>query len=218
MNGIQFGAQGYLTTDWGDNGHWQTLPVSYLGFAAGAAYAWALEANQSLDLPRALDLYAFRDRAGVMGRIAFELGNTYQATNMILENSTSLFIILLSTLEQAQAHPMIAQATFDQALEAIDRALQPIDQAKMDRPDAGLVLREFDLAGRMLRHACHRGLLAAGKITPEQIDSKRSRLYHDLQDIIVDYTDIWLKRNRPGGLADSTARLEKSKIDYARQP
>ena len=37
-NGLKHGAVGYLNTDWGDRGHWQVLPVSYLGFAAGAAY------------------------------------------------------------------------------------------------------------------------------------------------------------------------------------
>jgi N-acetyl-beta-hexosaminidase len=39
-NGLRYGATGYLITDWGDNGHWQVLPVSYPGFMAGAAMAW----------------------------------------------------------------------------------------------------------------------------------------------------------------------------------
>ena len=42
-NGLRHGATGCLCTDWGDNGHWQTLPVSYLSFAKGAAYGWAYE-------------------------------------------------------------------------------------------------------------------------------------------------------------------------------
>jgi hypothetical protein len=44
-HGRENGAVGYLITDWGDNGHWQTLPVSYLGFLAGAGLAWNAEAN-----------------------------------------------------------------------------------------------------------------------------------------------------------------------------
>jgi hypothetical protein len=44
-HGRENGAVGYLITDWGDNGHWQTLPVSYLGFMAGAGLAWNAEAN-----------------------------------------------------------------------------------------------------------------------------------------------------------------------------
>jgi len=40
QNGHDHGAVGYLITDWGDNGHWQTLPISYLGFFVGAGLAW----------------------------------------------------------------------------------------------------------------------------------------------------------------------------------
>ena len=78
-NGLKFGACGYLNTDWGDNGHWQVLPISFLGFAAGAAYSWCLSANRDLDLAPALSWYAFDDRSGSMGRLAYDLGNAYQA-------------------------------------------------------------------------------------------------------------------------------------------
>ena len=40
VNGFANGAIGYLNTDWGDNGHMQPLPVSYLGYLAGAAMSW----------------------------------------------------------------------------------------------------------------------------------------------------------------------------------
>ena len=30
-SGLAAGARGFLLTDWGDNGHWQHLPVSFLG-------------------------------------------------------------------------------------------------------------------------------------------------------------------------------------------
>jgi hypothetical protein len=49
-NGRENGAVGYLITDWGDNGHWQTLPISYLGFVAGAGLAWNAEVSD--EVPR----------------------------------------------------------------------------------------------------------------------------------------------------------------------
>ena len=71
-NGIKHGAVGYLNTDWGDEGHWQPLPVSYLGFACGAAVSWACDAARDLDLATALSLYAFGDPTGTLGGIALE--------------------------------------------------------------------------------------------------------------------------------------------------
>ena len=46
-NGLKHGAAGILNTEWGDNGHWQTLPINYLGYGMGAAYSWAWEANRA---------------------------------------------------------------------------------------------------------------------------------------------------------------------------
>ena len=40
-NGKRHGASGVLNTDWGDNGHMQPLPVSYLGYLFGAAMSWS---------------------------------------------------------------------------------------------------------------------------------------------------------------------------------
>ncbi|MDH3745261.1 MAG: family 20 glycosylhydrolase, partial [Acidobacteriota bacterium] len=51
LAGMETGAIGFLIADWGDNGHLQTLPASYPGFLAGAAFAWnSVEARQPFDL------------------------------------------------------------------------------------------------------------------------------------------------------------------------
>ena len=76
-NGHANGAIGYLNTDWGDGGHWQQMPISYLGYAYGAALSWAVEANRDLDLPLALSRFAYGDQANVMGQLAYDLGNAY---------------------------------------------------------------------------------------------------------------------------------------------
>ena len=82
----------------------------------------------------------------------------------------------------------------------------------MRRPDAALVTQEFELAARMLRHACRRAeLMAAGEgATPEQ----RRLLDGDLREIIREYERLWLARNRHGGLRDSVARLEAARALY----
>ena len=40
---VAHGAEGMLVTDWGDNGHLQTLPVSYTGILAAADFSWNVE-------------------------------------------------------------------------------------------------------------------------------------------------------------------------------
>lgn len=204
-HGLKHGAIGYLNTDWGDSGHLQYLPISYLGFAAGAAYSWCLKANDRLDLAAALDLHAFHDDAGVMGKLAYDLGNVYLAGKKKTGNSTVLFHILVLMGEDLKA---LDGGTMKQDLErqlaAVVTAIPRLDRARMARPDAALIADEFHNAAALLRLSAHYGLtcLANGS-------QRCPGLAPELRRIIGEHRRLWLARNRPGGLHDSARRLEK---------
>jgi hypothetical protein len=210
-NGLKHGAAGYLNTEWGDNGHWQTLPINYLGFAMGAAYSWAWEANRAADVPRVISQFAFDDHTGKLGRVAYDLGNVYQATGIEPHNSSTLFWMLQWPLAQVADgyRDTVSPRALHQTLAAIDQAMAPLAEADSARPDAALIRSEFELAARMMRHAARRGLYAIG--AP---DRSAAELDRDLREIIEEYQVVWLLRNRPGGLSDSVARLERSRRDY----
>ena len=208
-HGRRHGAIGYLNTDWGDRGHWQTLPISYLGFAAGAAYSWAFAANRDSNVPAALNRFAFRDKAGVMGRLSYDLGNIYRAVGVEPHNSSALFWTFQRSIDDLSAKAIAPPEGYQRALEAIDEVTAALPQAQIDRPDAALIAREFAQTVRLLQHACRRGLYA---------HNPRPALAHelaaDLREIIGEYREIWLARNRPGGLVDSVARFEQALADY----
>ncbi len=206
--GLHHGAVGYLITDWGDGGHWQTLPVSYLGFAAGAAFSWSLESNRTADWPTLLSRYAFEDAQEVAGRVAYDLGNVYRALDRSLVNGTPLFWLLQRSREALLPDLGLAAGELRRALEATLAAIAPLGQAQLARPDAALIQRELQLTAWMLRHACYRGLALLGEKPPFS-------LVADLQEIIAEYRALWLARNRPGGLADSVGRLERLLPEYA---
>ncbi len=215
-NGLRHGAIGYLNTDWGDNGHWQPLPVSYLGFACGAAMSWAAEANRSLDVPAALDRFAFADAAGVMGRLAYDLGNVYQEPGVPCFNGSPLHTLLLHPdrpFTSAWLDGLNAEA-LAQTQDSIATIIAALDTAQMkpgaDRHSA-LVPDEFMLAAGLLSHACALGiarLAAPGGATTAIPAAVRAALAEELEALLAEYRRIWLVRNRPGGLADSAGRLE----------
>jgi len=209
-NGLKHGASGYLNTDWGDSGHWQMLPVSYLGFAMGAAYSWALDANRELDAAAAVSRHAFRDSSGSMGRVAYNMGNVYKAGGLVPPNGSALFWTLQWPLQTVKGYS-VPPAALDCWHEAIERAMTPLGQARMAHPDAVLITREYENTARLLRHACRRGLLALGQGDEGAL---RRELDTDMGEIIAEYRALWLARNRPGGLADSVALLERARTDY----
>lgn len=213
-NGLKHGACGYLITDWGDNGHWQFLPVSYAGFLAGAAYSWALESNRSLDLPCALNQHAFRDSAGVMGQVACNLGNIYRLAGIEPINASVFFNIFQTPFHLLRSGQALQAIPFDRVLEAIDQAAAPLSAARMDRPDGDLIRNEFALTADLLRHACRRGRLAAEDLPPTEQLQQLGSLERELLALVQRYEALWLARNRPGGLADSLAWFEKARQDY----
>jgi len=213
-NGLAHGAVGYLNTNWGDNGHWQPLPTYWLGFAYGATVSWAMKPNENIHLPQALSLHAFKDKAGVMGKLVYDLGNAYKEPGVLLGNQSVLFYILHNPEASINSGPY-ANLTIDNLNKTrayINRVIQPLYRAEMDRPDAQQIIDEVANAATLLRHAC--SLAIARLQTPDgKISSipenTRKQLATDLEHIISQHERLWLLRNREGGLKDSAARMER---------
>jgi hypothetical protein len=213
-SGLAHGAIGYLNTDWGDNGHWQFLPVSFLGFAYGAAVSWACAANRDVDIVPALNRFAFRDAANVMGGVAFTMGNVYQSLGAQFHNASGLARVLLTAhqhdagaLADIAALGGMGPESYERAMQALASAIAPIRKQKMRRADARLIVDEYECAADMLHHACGLGLLAH-EDDPTVARPLRRKLAANMKRIIAEYRQLWLARNRAGGLPDSVARLE----------
>jgi hypothetical protein len=72
-----------------------------------------------------------------------------------------------------------------------------------------VVVRELAQAARLARHGAFRIARAAGLPCPEGAELRR-----DLGDAIAEQRACWALRARPGGLADSVARLEATLAGY----
>ncbi|MBI4560349.1 MAG: family 20 glycosylhydrolase [Candidatus Hydrogenedentes bacterium] len=213
-NGLANGAIGYLVTDWGDGGHWQFLPVSYLGYAYGAGVSWAVDANKDMNIPRVLDVYAFQDSAGVMGHLAYDLGNAYQQTGVLLGNSTLYYRLLQHQVEGKTDNggpKGMTKENLTKTLAYLDQATDKLPLAEITRPDAELIVREFRMGAAMASFACRLGLarLDAGGVGTSEIPAAiRHSLAAELEPLLPEFRQLWLARNRSGGLKDSAGRLE----------
>jgi len=214
--GHRTGAIGFLTTDWGDNGHLQPLPISYLGLLAGAGMSWhstnAADSNH-LNIPALLDAHAFRDQAGVMGRLAYDLGNSYLHAGPRLQNSSVLFQMLVFA-DRDLSHLQVGGLSFEsleRTLAYIDGMMAPLTKARIARADAEDIRKEFGWVADAMRLACRIGIarLQDGPVIPIGALPVQTRtvLAAELRALIGRHRQLWQGRNRPGGLDDSAARL-----------
>jgi len=214
-NGLKHGATGYLNTDWGDGGHWQPLPVSYLGYAYGAAVSWAVEANRDIDICMALNTFAFVDPSGIAGRVAYELGNVYESTEVQLPNRTVLFQVLQAKPDEifslvcpdCDIDKTVKQ--FRTSLAFIDGISSPLPGSSMLRADAALIQREFSWVADMLRHACWRAIWGLQQSQGQDQKTTLQKLVTGGESLLARHNDIWHARSRLGGFADSQARLQR---------
>ena len=217
-HGLKYHAVGYLNTDWGDNGHWQALPVSYLGFAYGAGVSWCYAANVDMDVPATLNRFAFDDAADVMGQVAYDLGNIYKLIPLPQRNSQWLFQMLQSSdarnAERYEKHADPSQPlpvhVVGGAMEQIEVILGRIEAARLRDPkEDGLVKEEFKVAGELLLHGAKRLLRQFGEAPELDAD-----LYTELSELVERQRALWLQRSRPGGLNDSLKWFEDALSSY----
>lgn len=213
LHGKAHGAIGYLITDWGDHGHWQPYPVSDLGYLYGAALAWGYDANHDMDIRAALDAFAFDDAAGVMGEIAYALGDVYRMVSPPKMNGNWLTYPLRMTADQTRA--MLNRAAQDGGLPVdalkptlhdyigrIDDIIAPLAASRMKRADADLIRAEFALVADLMKHAARAASLwLAG-------EGDAGQLRDELDGLLPRQRENWLARSRRGGLEDSMRRFE----------
>ena len=210
LNGLRHHAAGLLNTEWGDNGHTQTTPVPWMGYLYGGAMSWSPKASADMDIPGTLSLHAFDDPSGITGQVAFDLGNAYQVNGAKSRNGTLLHQLYFLPLENDWPMHRVRPGGFEDTQAAISDLAGKLDPARMRRDDGALVVEELRCAAEL---ASAGAAIGAAKYARSNGGSRASvragfrRAAKRIDATIPEYERLWLARNRPGGLPDSTARL-----------
>ena len=189
--GLKFQSEGFLNTDWGDNGHWQPLPVSFLGYMYGAGVSWGVEENKNIDIIKNLNIHAFCDSNNVMGELVMDLGLVYKnitsktsSNSFIMENSFIANLLIRHPNREKDLMNIEPSDLKDVDIK-INKLISDIDQSSMKRSDSQLIIQEYKMASSLLSHACRLGtelLPCIGKTVPtssfqEVIELYRMQMY-----------------------------------------
>lgn len=220
LTGKHYNAKGLLITDWGDYGHWQPLPVSYPGYMFGAAIAWNVEGNKKLNTAFLLDQWIFQDKAGLMGQTILDLGNLYTLTGVEFFNQNVLFTSLRDikkSLSQDENFRRLTIAGIERTDSSIISNINKLNKSTMECDDAEQVLGEMLNAASFCRHSCRviKDKLVSSDGTLNNISEQEQQfLIQDISKIIADYRNLWVKRDRIGGLEPSVDEMEKILMYY----
>ena len=193
-------AEGVLVTDWGDNGHLQYLPASephfaFLGSGAGG--------GGYVDV--------FGDSSGELVAALRELGDVHLLVTPQVPNASVLALPLMSPRVRV-GEGFTAGVTDEQfaaVLAAIDSAVARLDRARPSRADGALVIDEVRASAALLSLLVDdlRLRLRCGGRVESVPRGERALLAERLSPLVARHRELWLSRNRPGGLDDSCGRL-----------
>jgi hypothetical protein len=189
---LRHGARGTLTTTWGDGGHHQPWPTSWLPMTAGLAMAWRFTANLSPDHARGCSVLGGLDAAD--GAAAAEtlrlMGTLDGLTAKSVRNRSLSWDFLTCAPEALPGHREGVKAEEAEAsLAHLDRCRASAAGISDRRVREELTLG-VDLAAAGFRRALSRGLPS---------DERAS--------LLARHREVWLRRCRPGGLDESCALL-----------
>jgi hypothetical protein len=193
-------------------GHLQYLPVSEPGFAYGAAASWCRETNADIDLAAALDVHAFDDPAGELGSALLALGDSYREIAPQFPNISVLALHLY--YPQLQVDRGVSAGMTIEDLRGVEESLaeaaERLGRARPRRPDGALVVDELRAAAALVALLCRdaRARLEEDGWLSSVPERRRAELADELRPLIERHGQLWLARNRPGGLYDSVAWLE----------
>ncbi|MFA9563775.1 MAG: family 20 glycosylhydrolase, partial [Acidimicrobiales bacterium] len=116
--GARHGAEGYLLTDWGDNGHWQPLPVSLPSMVRAAGAAWS-GGTREVEVGPVIDDLLAADPG--TGDLIDRLGGLGESLGAITPNASPIFTALVDTgipdlgppdpVRIAAAHEVVSEAS-----------------------------------------------------------------------------------------------------------
>jgi hexosaminidase len=217
--GSAAGAAGLLLTDWGDNGHWQQLPVSYPGYLLAAAAGWNPEAAAQLDIAACLSRLVFQDETGNAAGGLMILGNVYDDRIARLHNAGVLAVLLLQELQPYHGEQLKRYGGYGFSRERgqTEEARSLFERAEIKAEDANLLNAELRFTADLMAHAARLGrerFATPGLSVAEISPSHRKELAAELEDLIDRYRELWLQRSRPGGLTESAGRMGALKASY----
>lgn len=244
--GRKYGAEGLLTTDWGDCGHRNPLGVSLHGFAYGAAYAWG---GSSIDqavfhrtggrrdggpgawkpteeeeaFTQSFCFHLFGQRNSRLARLLHFLGETYHMVGPEGSDAALFWAWRDPLMSPHGLETELYQTSAPGCRRVIaklkDPGVWPCATKDMDHFEA-LALEEFALAARMDVMACRKALLGRELVAGGYVPAAELRKFAtDMEDLAKHFQRLWLARNKPSHLQDNLdlfARTAKEAREAAR--
>ena len=213
----EYGGEGILLTDWGDNGHLQPLPITIPYLAYAGLLSYRCKEGTFKKVRDFVNDEVFHDSSGMICDLILDLGNYYHFENEYISNATNSFHVIVHSvdaLKQKGDDPVdyFMNEMEDKALtiEKYNAIMDFYDSKANQLLDCDvdvLVKDELQFAIDLLKTLAT-FLLAINPIYDNKFRIKRFKEILKFNNYLANYLDyIWLQRNKYSSLDDSRNKI-----------
>ncbi len=212
---IDLDGAGLLVCDWGNDGHFQYLPISYVGIVGAAGHGWnhrVAERAALVGIATAIDDWMMDDWArdeetSSLGATLIALGRCHDAIEPSVPEAGSLASLLTSPhAALGFALRGVSLDMFDEAdrqLSICQRQLSDVVPSQPIGSDSSLIIDELVASAEWLRL----GIAVARWRLDHPLALGVEEIIQQHDQLVSEHQRLWLARNRPGGLQQSVDGL-----------
>mmetsp|Transcript_20467 Transcript_20467/g.32011 ORF Transcript_20467/g.32011 Transcript_20467/m.32011 type:complete len:282 (-) Transcript_20467:197-1042(-) len=231
-------AEGLLSTDWGDHGHLQPLPISFPGYLASADFSWNVwEAAELMKdwskatsrVSEAVNRLIMLDPDAKIGEALVLIADMYRLIGRTqIPNESALFkLLVLPNRKSTQVAKVVpGWHVTKQGVLAVQQALERVNELLSEASTSraaehAQTVHDPELARDELQWVAD-AMAIASKIGENCLHIRRPKcdlatfprenateIGKEMEALIAKFEALWLKRSRKGtGLKDSYQRLK----------
>lgn len=216
-----YGGEGSLLTDWGDFGHLQYLPISFVPLAYFGLLSWRVQEGVLFKVKHFVNRFIFKDSNNLMADLMLDLGSYNKLENGYMSNGTQTFYSFIwaeyalmdkNPLEyytQKMKYNHLSIDQFTLLSSHFDEIIKKLEYTKMLRNDAELIKAEIKQTIDLLTNIQKLILSFNNDIDICVRVKYLKELISSENRLIENHRSLWLARNRIGGLDDSLSHIKK---------
>ena len=187
-----------MLTDWGDGGHPQFLPVSYLGYAYGAAAAWNADGlcRDEDAVKQYLNLFVFQSRGKSLADLLYRMGNCYLLDKERLFNNTWIWRVYDHDFKVPDCLEPADKKSFENVKRYANELYDELSACQLDCPDGDLIIRELKANLKMVMIAAGIGII---KLDTSGSTALIQSTVSEIEGLIPEFVELWNVRNHSVG-------------------
>lgn len=212
--------EGMLLTEWGDNGHMQTMPIAIPAIVYGGMEAWHGTMDNRHKLRYFINHFLVNDRNLKVGDLLLEIGTYSELEDSYTSNGTKLMSIIYAVKHldpndlqgtffyQFRHHVYGRKDVYSIMSKHLDSWVESYQKIHAKHKQGTMIKEEIGLSLNMVRSFITLIRMQADDISNAEYKEMRKDLVKSYPELLKEYEIKWLNRNKKGGLDESMEPLK----------